>query len=79
MGLATADSSGSTIERDEVGRAIATLSAEQQVVIALRYYRDLPLDEIAARLGVPPGTVQSRLHYALKKLHAAMAAAEEMP
>jgi uncharacterized membrane protein YcaP (DUF421 family) len=35
------------------------------------------LEEIAARLGVPAGTVQSRLHYALKKLHAVMAAAEE--
>ena len=31
--------------------AISTLSPEHQVVIALRYYRDLPLDEIAARPG----------------------------
>ena len=76
--LATADSTRSTIERDEMGRALATLSPDQQVVIALRYYKDLPLEEIAARLGVPSGTVQSRIHYALKKLHAAIAAAEEI-
>jgi RNA polymerase sigma-70 factor (ECF subfamily) len=77
MDIASADTSASTVERDELGRAISTLSPEHQVVVALRYYRDLPLDEIAARLGVPAGTVQSRLHYALKKLHAVMAAAEE--
>jgi RNA polymerase sigma factor (sigma-70 family) len=46
------------------------------VVVALRYYRDLPVDEIAARLGVPRGTVQSRLHYALKRLQAAIDAAD---
>ena len=79
MGLATADSTGPTIERDEVGRAVATLTPDQQVVIALRYYRDLSLDEIAARLGIPSGTVQSRIHYALKKLQTAIAAAEEKP
>ena len=39
------------------------------VVVALRFYRDLTVQDIASRLGVPAGTVQSRLHYALKRLH----------
>ena len=46
------------------------------VVVALRYYRDLPVEEIASRLDIPAGTVQSRLHYALKRLHAAIDTAD---
>jgi DNA-directed RNA polymerase specialized sigma24 family protein len=45
-------------------------------VIALRYYGDLPIEAIASRLAIPAGTVQSRLHYALKRLHAAIDLAE---
>jgi Sigma-70, region 4. len=44
--------------------------------VALRFYRDLTIDDIAARLGIPSGTVQSRLHYALKRLHEAIDAAD---
>jgi DNA-directed RNA polymerase specialized sigma24 family protein len=46
------------------------------VVVALRYYRDLTVDEIARRLDIPRGTVQSRLHYALKHLHDSIDAAD---
>jgi RNA polymerase sigma-70 factor (ECF subfamily) len=67
---ATADEFRASDDRDAIGRAVATLSPDQQVLIALRYFRDLPIDQIAVRLGVPAGTVQSRLHYALKKLQA---------
>jgi RNA polymerase sigma-70 factor (ECF subfamily) len=55
---------------------MANLSADHRIVVALRYYRDLPVDAIASRLDIPAGTVQSRLHYALKRLHAAMDAAD---
>ena len=34
------------------------------------------VDEIGRRLGIPAGTVQSRLHYALKRLHVAIEAAD---
>ena len=37
---------------------------------------DLSVDEIARRLDIPAGTVQSRLHYALKRLHAAIDTAD---
>ena len=46
------------------------------MVVALRYYRDLTVDEIAHRLDIPRGTVQSRLHYALKQLHDGIDAAD---
>ncbi len=74
--LATPDQYGQADDRDLLDNAIATLSADHQVVVALRFYRDLSIDEIATRLDIPPGTVQSRLHYALKRLQAVIDAAE---
>ena len=59
-------------DRDLIGPAIARLSADHRVVVALRFYRDLTIDEIADQVGVRPGTVKSRLHYALQALHAAL-------
>jgi RNA polymerase sigma-70 factor (ECF subfamily) len=65
-----------SLDREAIGGALATLSADHQIVVALRFYRDLTVEQIATRLGVPPGTVQSRLHYALKRLRAALDAAD---
>jgi len=76
VALATGDHTGQTEDRDVLGTAIAALSPDHQVVVALRYYRDLTIDDIARRLGIPSGTVQSRLHYALKHLHDALEAAD---
>ena len=76
VALATGDHTGYAEDRDIIGAAIASLSPDHQVVVALRFYRDLPVAEIANRLGVPPGTVQSRLHYALKRLHDAIEPAD---
>jgi RNA polymerase sigma-70 factor (ECF subfamily) len=42
-------------------------------VIVLRFWADLPLDEIADRLGWPLGTVKSRLHRAIARLRAGFA------
>jgi RNA polymerase sigma factor (sigma-70 family) len=59
-------------DREVIGLAMRTLSADHRIVVALRYYRDLTIDDIAVRLSVPAGTVQSRLHYALERLQAAI-------
>lgn len=56
------------LARDEVGRLVRTLPPDQQLVVALRFWRDLPLEEIAERLDLPLGTVKSRLHYAMRAL-----------
>jgi RNA polymerase sigma-70 factor, ECF subfamily len=72
VAMASGDQFGQAHDRDLLANAIAGLSPGHRVVIALRYYRDLPVDEIASRLDIPAGTVQSRLHYALKRLHAAI-------
>jgi RNA polymerase sigma-70 factor (ECF subfamily) len=69
LDVATPDPYARTHERDVIEQALATLSADHRVVVALRFDRDLTADEIARRLDIPVGTVHSRLHYALRKLH----------
>jgi RNA polymerase sigma-70 factor (ECF subfamily) len=76
VAFASGDAMGRTHDRDLMGGAIATLTPEHRLVVALRYYRDLTIGEIAAQLDIPVGTVQSRLHYALKRLHAVIDAAD---
>ena len=49
-------------------KAIDTLPFSQRVVIVLYYLNDLSLQEIAEILGVPVGTVKSRLHYGRENL-----------
>jgi RNA polymerase sigma-70 factor (ECF subfamily) len=65
---AVADASGQVSARDATSRAVARLDADHRIVVILRYWADLSVDEIAARLDVPPGTVKSRLHYALRSM-----------
>ena len=45
---------------------------DQRTVIVLHYYLGLPLDEVADVLGIPPGTVRSRLHRATQPMRAAL-------
>lgn len=48
-------------ERADLREALAGLPANFREVIVLHYFADLPVDEVAELLGVPPGTVKSRL------------------
>jgi len=54
--------------RGELAAALAALSDEHREVVLMRFVDDMSLDEIAAALAVPPGTVKSRLHRALETL-----------
>ncbi len=76
IALAAGDQFGEADDRDVLRRAIATLSPDHRVVVALRYYRDLRVEDIATQLGIRAGTVRSRLHYALKHLHRVIDAAD---
>lgn len=51
--------------RMELRRAIAGLTPDHRQVVALRYFTDLTVPEVARSLGVREGTVKSRLHRAL--------------
>jgi RNA polymerase sigma-70 factor (ECF subfamily) len=59
-------------ERQAIEQAIGDLSEDHRVVLALRYYRDLTVDDIASLLDIRPGTVKSRLHHAQKRLRIAL-------
>jgi RNA polymerase sigma-70 factor (ECF subfamily) len=68
------DSSIALSDRDELERAFASLSAEQRAVVVLRHYAGWTTEQIANALGVPPGTVSSRLHYGMAALRSALEA-----
>src|SRR5688572_4917176 len=51
-----------------IDEALAALSPEQRAIVAMRYVLDLTPGEIAADLGLPRGTVNSRLRRALDRL-----------
>ena len=57
---------------DTVWDAVAGLSDNHRSAIILRFRQGLKCEEIAQVMKVPPGTVRSWIHYALKKLRAAL-------
>ena len=58
-------------------RAFAQLNPDQRVTVALRFYADLTVEEIAHRTHVPAGTVKSRLHAATRRLQEALGVKQE--
>ena len=73
----TADPHGRALARLALEPAFVRLSADQRIIVVLRYWRDLSVAEIAERLAIPAGTVKSRLHYALESLRDAIGSYEE--
>jgi RNA polymerase sigma-70 factor (ECF subfamily) len=55
-----------------VADAVAALGAAKRIVVVLHYWLDLPLEEIAGALGLPVGTVASRLARAKADLRAVL-------
>ena len=49
-------------------RAVHALGEKHCIPVILRYYHDLPVAEIAEMLGMPVGTIHSRLNHARDKL-----------
>jgi RNA polymerase sigma-70 factor (ECF subfamily) len=54
--------------RLDLERRLGALPDRLREVLVLRYYRDLGEREIAELLEIPPGTVKSRLHAAVRAL-----------
>ena len=69
-----ADGTGTVVDRDQLERGFRRLSIDHRAVVVLHHYQDLSLEEVAEALGVPIGTVRSRLHYAMRGLRAALEA-----
>jgi RNA polymerase sigma-70 factor, ECF subfamily len=66
----TAPASGGDRRIDEIRQALSRLPAEDREILVLKYIDKRRYDEIAAMLGIPPGTVASRLHAARCRLAA---------
>jgi RNA polymerase sigma-70 factor, ECF subfamily len=69
------DRSAQVHDREQLERGLAQLKPDDRVLLALRYYRDLHLEDIAELLDVPVGTVKSRLSRAHQRLRATLDAA----
>lgn len=66
-------------QRDELEWAFLQLSVEHRAVLILTHYVGLPATEVGRILGIPPGTVYSRLHYGAERMRAALSAASSGP
>jgi RNA polymerase sigma-70 factor (ECF subfamily) len=63
-----------SVYSDEVVTALRALSAEQRALVVLRYLLEYTPGEIAETLGLPRGTVNSRLRRGLDRLATEMEA-----
>ena len=70
------DEVGAVAERDRIDRGFKRLTADQRAVLVLHHYLGLTPVDIAEVLGIPVGTVGSRLHYATRALRSALEADE---
>ena len=59
------DETTSVADRDLIDGVLQRLDAQGRAIVVLHYYLGLSLTEVASSLGVPVGTVKSRLHRAL--------------
>jgi RNA polymerase sigma-70 factor (ECF subfamily) len=66
------DGFSTIVDRDQLERGFRRLSIDHRTVLVLHHYLDLPLDQVAEMLGVPVGTVASRIHYAMRGMRAAL-------
>ena len=73
-GPAGADPYRVTDDRDALERAFARLSPDRRVIFVLHHHAGIPVADVAEILGLPVGTVKSRLHYSTDILRAALAA-----
>ena len=70
------DSVGQLADRDEIDRVFRRIKAEYRAVIVLHHYLGFSDQEAGEALGVPTGTVKSRLHRATAAMRAELEADE---
>jgi RNA polymerase sigma-70 factor (ECF subfamily) len=62
-----------SIARQALRTTLLKLSPDERIVISLRFGEDMTVPAIAVAIGIPEGTVKSRLHSATHKLRAELA------
>jgi RNA polymerase sigma-70 factor (ECF subfamily) len=65
-----ADSLEREFDRRQLAKAFARLDSKDRVLLTLHHYWQMPVAESAQLLGLPEGTVRSRVHHALRRLRA---------
>jgi len=68
------DAAAEVVAKDQIERAFRRLSAQQRAVLVAHHYLELSDGEAAAVLGIPVGTMKSRLNRATQALRAAIEA-----
>jgi RNA polymerase sigma-70 factor (ECF subfamily) len=53
-------------------RSLSTLDVRHREVLVLHFLEGMPVDEVAAVVGCPPGTVKSRIYHAKRALKEAL-------
>jgi RNA polymerase sigma-70 factor (ECF subfamily) len=65
--------------RDQLERGFRRLDVDQRTVLVMHYYLGFSLDDAAEVLGIPPGTIRSRLHRATAAMRNALEADARSP
>lgn len=64
------DESRAIADRDQLERGFRRLDPDQRAILVLHFFAGLPLTEVASALGIPIGTVKSRIHRATQRMRA---------
>ena len=70
--LAISDGSAAHADRELVDQVLRRLDDRGRAIVVLHYYLGMPLSDVALTLGIPIGTVKSRLHRALGEMRLAI-------
>ena len=62
------DPAAGIADRDALDQALARLDVDARAVVVLHYYLGLPISAVAVALGIPAGTVKSRLNRSLTSM-----------
>lgn len=73
------DHASPIVDRGLLDRELARLQVDQRAVIVTHFYLGYPISEVAEILGLPVGTVKSRLNRGLQALRTAVATEPEAP
>jgi RNA polymerase sigma-70 factor (ECF subfamily) len=69
---ATTDIAGDVADRDLLDGALRRLKPGHRAVVVLHFYLGMPLPDVAAAMGIPLGTAQSRLHYSMRTMRSSV-------
>lgn len=62
----------------DLRRALARLGHDEKLILVLRYYLDMPYEEIAGTIGVTPKAARTRVERALRRLRPILQAREAL-